>query len=95
MASLREELKAARISLAAGRFSEFAERALRLEAESSTWATAADPEGLRRETDAMLTTLAHVAAVRDRLLAIRGGDGGYNPDGTLATPAERRLRREG
>ena len=94
MTALEEELRAARIALARGRFGEFAERAVRLEAESASWSTAANAVGLQREIDAMLTTLAHIAAVRDRLLALRGGDGGYSPEGTLIARPERRLRRE-
>ena len=87
-------MRAAREALAAGRLGEFAERALRLEAESASWTLNDDVTALRREADSMKSLLAHVAAVRDRLLALRGSAGGYRADGSPAAPTSSRLRRE-
>ncbi len=92
--SVREDMKAAREALSDGRFGEFAARALELEAASAAWTAGTDGAGLRAEAAAMATTLAHVSAVRDRLLALRGGASGYQSDGSLIAPAAQRLSRE-
>ncbi len=91
---MADELKGARAALVAGRYREFAERALRLEAATPSWSGVPGP-AIRRESAALLTMMAHVSAVRDRLLALRGGgDGGYRADGAPSTAPRPRLRRE-